>query len=126
MAVARGRPCRGRRMIDHLSPRECQDLETGIGRGEAWPRIIRDCFLQGSRLLLGIDRSRSESEIAEAAAIGTDAVRGAIHEAGLWCVAHGLHLLGFPPDDSEIGGAGPDGPRAGAPSGAWRYFMAGG
>lgn len=111
-------------MIDHLSPRECRDLEAGIGRGEAWPRILRDCFIQGSRLLLGIDRSRSEDEIAEAAAIGRDEVRGAIKEAGLWCIAHGLHLLGFPPEDAERGAAGPDGPQGGAPSGVWRYFMA--
>src|SRR5260221_89832 len=97
-------------MIDHLSPRECADLEDAERRGLAWPRVIRGSFLLGTRLLLGIDRARSEGEIARAGSIDPEAARAAIEEAARWCNARGLHLLGFPVED--------------APHGEWRNFMA--
>jgi hypothetical protein len=99
----------GPRMLDHLSPKECRDLESTLEAGEAWPRVIRDVYLRGSRLVLGIDSARSDSEIAAAAGIDAALVREAIRRAALWCVEHGLHLLGFP---------------SGETPGEWRHFMA--
>ncbi len=96
-------------MIDHLSPRELQSLERTLARGEAWPRVILECFVDGGRLRLGIDRARLESEIAAAVRLEPAVARAAIAEAARFCEAHGLHLLGFPADD-----AGRD----------WRHFMA--
>jgi hypothetical protein len=97
-------------MIDHLSPRECADLEDAERRGLAWPRVMRGSFLMETRLLLGIDGARSESEIARAGSIDPEAARAAIEEAARWCSERGLHLLGFSEED---------GPRT-----EWRHFMA--
>jgi hypothetical protein len=97
-------------MIDHLSPRECAELEDAERRGLAWPRVIRGSFLRGTRLLLGIDRARTEEDIARAGAIDAGAMRVAIEEAARWCGLRGLHLLGFPVED--------------APHGERRHFMA--
>jgi len=96
-------------MIDRLSPREIRSLEQSLARGDAWPRVILGCFVEGERLLLGIDRARTESEIAAAARLEPAAARAVIAEAARFCEAHGLHLLGFPEDD-----AGRE----------WRHFMA--
>lgn len=96
-------------MIDRLSPRERLSLEEALGRGCAWPRVILDAFACGSRLLLGIDASRSEEEIAALTGIDPAAVRAEVVDAARFCDAHGLHLLGLAPD-----GAG----------GERRHFMA--
>ncbi len=99
-------------MIDHLSPRERADLERAERQGLEWPRVIRGSFLRGTRLLLGIDRARSESQIAEAGEIAPAAVRDAIAAAARWCDARGLHLLGFP--EESAAGSAPE----------WRHVMA--
>src|SRR5438445_6258749 len=96
-------------MIDRLSPRELQSLEQSLAQGDAWPRVILRCFVDGRWLLLGIDRARSESEIAAAARLEPAAVRAAIAAAARFSEAHGLHLLGFPADDA---------------GGEWQHFMA--
>jgi hypothetical protein len=96
-------------MIDHLSPRECEELERAERSGLDWPRVIRSGFLDGTRLLLGSDRARTEREIEVAAGIEPDSVRRAIEEAARWCGEHGLHLLGY---TTEGGGDG------------WRHFLA--
>ena len=88
-------------MIDHLSPRECEELDRAERRGLDWPRVIRSGFLDGSRLLLGLDRARSERDIAAAAAISAVKVREAIADAARWCQEHRLHLLGYAPEGQE-------------------------
>lgn len=87
-------------MLDYLSPRECADMEAEATKGAAWPRVMA-CFLDGTRLLLGWDRARSEEEIAGLAGIPPAAARGAIEEASRWCVAHKLHLLGWQEEDGS-------------------------
>lgn len=96
-------------MIDHLSPRECAELERAAAAGEPWARALRSVFVRGTRLVLGIDSAASEREIAAAAGVDRAAVAEAIAAAARVCAAHGLHLLGFPGD---------------APGDGWRHFLA--
>ncbi len=96
-------------MIEHLSPREREELEHAVDAGLAWPRVLRSSFLDGPRLVLGIDHARSEAEIAAASRIDRPEVRAEIAAAALWCVEHGLHLLGYPAEDE---------------AGEWRHFLA--
>ena len=93
-------------MIDTLSPREYDDVVRAEAEGRGWACVLR-CFLDGHRLLLGWDRSRSATEIAESTGLQDGAARDAIDEAVRWSVGHRLHLLAWQePDDS------------------WRYFLA--
>lgn len=96
-------------MIDHLSPRECDELERILRSGLDWPRVIRSCYLDGTRLRLGSDLARSEKEIAAAAGIDPKAVRRVIADAARFCQEHGLHLLGYD---------------AGDRAGGWHHFLA--
>jgi len=96
-------------MIDRLSPRERQELERALERGEGWARVISGHFLEGNRLKLGIDQAVSEERIAAVSGLDAVGLREAIVTASRFCAEHGLHLLGFPE-------AGPEGP--------WRHFMA--
>ena len=96
-------------MIDHLSPRECEEIERAAAGGQPWARVLLRVFLDGTRLVLGIDGARSEAEIAAAAGLERARVPEAVGQAARWCAGHGLHLLGFP------GESGADG---------WRHFMA--
>jgi hypothetical protein len=87
-------------MIDHLSPREEEDLRRAEAAGAAWPALLRAHFLDGSRLRLGWDASRGESDL------GGPSVRGALEEAARFCAAHGLHFLFFEgekPGDEPLG-----------------------
>jgi hypothetical protein len=100
----------GPTMIEHLSPRECDAIERAARDGAPWARVLRAGFLDGPRLRLGIDRARSESELARAAGTGgVAATQAAIREAGRWCVEHRLLLMGYAPD---------------RPGGEWRHFLA--
>ncbi len=96
-------------MIDRLSPRERADLDLALGRGEGWARVIREHFLYGSRLRLGIDEAVSDHRIAMTCGLDPARLREAIAAAGRFCAQRGLHLLGYPE-------AGPEGP--------WQRFMA--
>ena len=96
-------------MIDHLSPREHEEVERAAAADRHWARVLRGVFLDGTRLVLGIDSARSEAQIAAATGLDRSQVPGAVADAARWCAGHGLHLLGFP------GESGPDG---------WRHFMA--
>lgn len=96
-------------MLESLSPRECAELEKAASRGERWPAVIRQVFLDGARLVLGIERAASEERIAAVTGLDRRVVGDAVRAAARWCAEHGLHLLGFP---------GPE------PDGAWRHFMA--
>jgi hypothetical protein len=96
-------------VIDHLSPRERRDLLRAASQGEPWARVIRDNFLDGARLILGIDSARSDRLIAEAAAIDPQSAPAAIAAAAGWCGEHRLHLLGF---------------AAERPGDGWRHFLA--
>lgn len=96
-------------MIEHLSPREREELERAVDSGHAWAGVLLSCFADGPRLVLGIDRALSEAEIATASRIGRPEVREAIAAAARWCVGHGLHLLGYPVEDG---------------AGEWRHFLA--
>jgi hypothetical protein len=85
-------------MIDHLSPREEEDLRRAEAAGAVWPALLRAYFLDGSRLRLGWDASRGESEMG--------APRAALEEAARFCAAHGLHFLFFEgerPGDEPLG-----------------------
>jgi len=93
-------------VLDHLSPREEDEVGRAEEQGRGWARVIR-LFLDGSRLLLGWDRARSDDEIARLARLDAGAARAAIEEAVRWSVEHRLHLLGWQ-----------------EPDGGWRYFMA--
>ena len=106
---ARGPLLRWRLVIDFLSEREQDDLERAAASGEGWARVIRACFAEGARLLLGTDHTRSDAEIAAAALLDPAAVVRAVEEAERWCTARGLHLLGYPAED---------------PAGEWRHFLA--
>jgi len=96
-------------MFEHLSPRERGDLLRAASEGEPWARVIRDNFLDGTRLILGIDSARSDRLIAAAAAIDPASAPAAIAAAARWCSERRLHLLGFA---SERPGDG------------WRHFLA--
>jgi hypothetical protein len=83
-------------MLDHLSPGECAELEAAERRGETWARALRAVFLDGTRLVLGIDHAPSDRRIAAAAGLAEAEVREALARAALWCRSRGLHLLDFP------------------------------
>src|SRR5262245_37442305 len=108
--------CENAPVIDHLSPREMTTLEEACAAGEIWPRVLRRFFLDGTRLVLGWDRARSEPEMlaalaSERAAAGStdriaggatarhpidrDTLRAALDKAARFCTEHGLHLLSF-------------------------------
>lgn len=92
-------------MIDHLSPREEDDLRRAEAEGALWPRLLRAFFLDGSRLRLGWDASRGESEMLAGFA-DRGAVRKALEEAARFCTTHGLHFLFFEgenPGDEPLG-----------------------
>ncbi|HEU4401409.1 MAG TPA: hypothetical protein VFT43_04835 [Candidatus Polarisedimenticolia bacterium] len=82
-------------MLDHLSPRECDDLERAYRSREIWARVLREFYLDGTRLILGIDRSVPETAIAAALDLDRDAARAGLASAASWCGARGLHLLGY-------------------------------
>jgi len=86
-------------MLEHLSPRETEVLRQACDRGNAWARVIRDAFLDGTRLRIGLDRVRRAGEIATAAGIPPEAVPAAAAEAARWLHARGLHLMDFRPDE---------------------------
>ena len=90
-------------VIDHLSPREIEEMEAAQAAGEHWPRVVA-AFAEGTRLVLGWDHARDERTL------GT---RDACERAARWCAAHGLHMLSYAGD-----GPGED------PVGARRWFMA--
>jgi hypothetical protein len=96
-------------MIDHLSPREYEEVERAAAGHQPWARVLRAAFLYGTRLVLGMDAALGEGRIAAAAGLPRDEVRGALAVAARWCAGHGLHLLGFP---GEL------------PGDEWRHFMA--
>ena len=96
-------------MLDHLSPRERREILGAAAAGQAWARVIQSSFLEGTRLLLGSERSRSESDIARAGGLDPETAREAIAVTARWCAGHGLHLLGYPGDDA---------------AGGWHHFMA--
>ncbi|MBI4168442.1 MAG: hypothetical protein HY510_00740 [Acidobacteria bacterium] len=96
-------------MIEYLSPREQRDLLRAAGEGEPWARVIRDNFLDGARVILGIESARSERAIAAAAGIDPDGARAAIAGAARWCGGRRLHLLGFAGE---------------RPAEEWRHFLA--
>ena len=79
-------------MLEHLSPREREDLRQACARGCDWARVIRDAFLDGTRLRIGLDRARRAGEIAAAAG-----------EAARWLHARGLHLMDFRPGEPGAG-----------------------
>lgn len=86
-------------MIDRLSPRECAELEEADRGGAAWARVLRAAFLDGSRLVLGIDNAPSERRIAEAAGLAIPEVAPALSLAARWCRRRGLLLMAFPGGD---------------------------
>lgn len=96
-------------MIDRLSPRERADLELAIGRDEGWARVLREHFLSGSRLKLGLDAAVSDLRIAATCGLDAAGLKDAIAAAGRFCAQRGLHLLGYP--EAE-------------PEGPWQRFMA--
>lgn len=115
-------------MIDHLSPREMETLETARASGEAWPLVLRRFFLDGTRLVLGWDRAKSEPEMLAALAVDREGaggdvpkappidragLRAALERAARFCTEHGLHLLSF-----EGEGPGEE------PLGERRWFLA--
>jgi hypothetical protein len=111
-------------VIDHLSPREIEDLDTAMAGGESWPHVVL-AFVHGTRLALGWDRALPEAAIARllaaagATIAGTSTVgaapsaQDACRRAARWCAEHGLHLLPF-----EGSGPGED------PVGERVWFMA--
>ena len=122
-----GSACENAPVIDHLSPREMQTLDDAVASGEAWPRVLRDFFLDGTRLVLGWDHAKSEPEMLAALAAGRgdamekapagpidrSALRAALDRAARFCTEHGLHLLSF-----EGEGPGEE------PLGERRWFLA--
>ena len=104
-------------MIDHLSPREMDQLDDATASGEVWPSLLRRFFLEGSRLLLGWDRARGEEEMRAELAAGLpltkNELRAALEKAARFCTEHGLHFLSF-----EGSGPGEE------PLGERRWFMA--
>jgi hypothetical protein len=81
-------------VIDLLSPREMEELETAAAGGAAWPRVV-GMFADGARLRLGWDRAVGEGAIAVCLGGAAAAARMASVEAARWCAAHGLHLMSF-------------------------------
>jgi hypothetical protein len=113
-------------VIDHLSPREMDALDAAAASGEIWPAALRRFFLDGTRLLLGWDHARGESEMRAALenpsgaveddaprTIGRSSFRSALERAARFCTEHGLHFLSF-----EGSGPGEE------PLGERRWFMA--
>ena len=96
-------------VLDYLSPREYEDLVRAGRDGEPWARLLLEEFLDGTRLVLGIDSAVPEERLAAAARLPRAETRAAIAQAARWCLERGLHLLGFPGDD---------------PAEGWRHFMA--
>jgi|SRR5262245_29066722 len=92
-ARAPGRGTRITGVIDLLSPRELEEMETAAAGGALWPRVV-DLFADGVRLRLGWDRGVAEDAI-EARLGGAAAARAACGEAARWCAEHGLHLMSF-------------------------------
>jgi len=90
-------------VIDQLSSRECAELEDAGRRGADWARALRGAFLEGARLVLGIDRAPSERRVAEAAGLPPGAVGAAMREAARWCRRRGLLLMEFPGGRPEEG-----------------------
>jgi len=90
-------------MLESLSPRECAELEAAAARGERWPRVITRLYLDGARIVLGMDSAASEARIAAVAGIERSVVAGEVRRAARWAVEHGLHLLGFPGEDPDEG-----------------------
>jgi hypothetical protein len=86
---------RRRPVIEELSARERAEIDAACGRGEGWARALRASFLDGRRLRLGIDRAPAERRIAAAAGLAVADVEPALREAGRWCRARGLLLMGF-------------------------------
>ena len=86
-------------MLGHLSPREREDLRRAWAQGSAWARVIRDAFLDGTRLRIGLARARGIGEIAAATGLAPDAVPAAAGEAARWLHARGLHLMDFQPQE---------------------------
>lgn len=104
-------------MIDHLSPREVEELEGAAGRGDALAAVI-GAFADGTRLRLGWDHAIAEADLARAArgaverrdaaagAAPVEPVAALLARAGRWCATHGLHLLSFAgeaPGDEPLG-----------------------
>lgn len=100
-------------MIDHLSPREMESLRTAAASGETWPQVLQAFFLDGTRLVLGWDRARSEPEMIAALPLDRAGLRAALERAARFCTEHGLHLLSF-----EGEGPGEE------PLGERRWFLA--
>jgi hypothetical protein len=117
-------------VIDHLSPREMETLEAAAASGEAWPTVLRTFFVDGTRLVLGWDRAKSEPEMLATLATDRDSarairapspgppidragLRAALERAARFCTEHGLHLLSF-----EGEGPGEE------PLGERRWFLA--
>jgi hypothetical protein len=100
-------------VIDHLSPREIEALESAAAGGAAWPRVVL-LFADGSRLRLGWDRALADRQIA---VLLGGAARAACGEAARWCAAHGLHLMSYA---GEAPGEGP----GEDPVGETLWFMA--
>jgi len=102
------------RVIDHLSPREIEELGSAVDSGALWPRVVL-MFVDGTLLRLGWDRALAEGAIATrlGRATAPAAARAACAEATRWCAAHGLHLLSYAGD-----GPGED------PVGESLWFMA--
>lgn len=112
-------------MIDHLSPREVEELAAAAAAGDPLPEVIA-AFTEGTRLRLGWDHAIDEATLglaARAAAERSAAARGGtataepladlMTRAGRWAAERGLHLMSF-------AGAGP----GEEPLGDRRWFMA--
>ena len=99
-------------MIDHLSPREVEDLAAAAATGDALPAVI-GAFAEGTRLRLGWDHAIDEAALGRAAGLAGEALAAVLKRASRWCATHGLHLMSF-------AGAGP----GEEPLGDRRWFMA--
>ena len=101
-------------MIDHLSPREIEELGSAAAGGAEWPGVVL-LFVDGTLLRLGWDRALSQGAIAMRLDRATvpAAARAACAEAARWCAVHGLHLMSY-----AGGGPGED------PVGETLWFMA--
>lgn len=98
-------------MIDHLSPREVEELAAAAAAGDALPRVIA-AFTEGTRLRLGWDCAMDEAQLRRAASAG-ESMADLMARAGRWAAERGLHLMSF-------AGAGP----GEEPLGDRRWFMA--
>ena len=101
-----------------------ETLEAAEAAGEIWPRALRRFFVDGTRLVLGWDRARSEPEMlaalsedargnAGAPRVDRSTLRAALDRAARFCTERGLHLLSF-----EGEGPGEE------PLGERRWFLA--